>query len=205
MRHYKLNLRNRTKSEKLVNCERHVENIGKLAEEHRPQVDMTRWSNAVAAARASYNELQVLRSALKAKTSESNHLLATACKETAYGVGMVAVHAGLEPNVMVARGLELERKKSPVGKPGAPTNLRGEPHADEGAVKLKWKRPLRRCWFDIEMQAEGKSDWKLLESSTATNCVITGLKSGGKYWFRVSAGNAHGKGPPSNPVAVRVK
>jgi hypothetical protein len=32
-----------------------------------------------------------------------------------------------------------------------------------------------------------------------------GNKSGGKYRFRISALNAHGPGPWSNPVAVRVK
>jgi hypothetical protein len=31
------------------------------------------------------------------------------------------------------------------------------------------------------------------------------LLSGGKYWFRVCANNAHGDGPWSDVVCVRVK
>jgi hypothetical protein len=34
---------------------------------------------------------------------------------------------------------------------------------------------------------------------------MTGLESGVKYWFRVSASNAHGQGPWSQPVSARVK
>jgi len=205
MQHYKLNLRNRLKAEKLVNCERHVKNISQLPEEHRPQIDLPKFSSTVAAARTCFDELQVLRSQLKAKTAQSNQLINAACRETTYAVGMVTVHAGLKPETMVARGLELERPKRPVGKPDAPTYFQAGPHSDEGAAKLSWKRPLRRCVFEIEMQVEGKNEWKLVQSSVPTKCVITGLKSGGKYWFRVSAVNAHGKGPACNPVAVRVK
>jgi len=205
MQHYKLNLRNRPKSEKLVNCERHVENISQLPQEHRAQIDLPKLSNTVAAARASFDEVQVLRSLLKSKVAQSNQLIREACRETTCAVGMVAVNAGLKPEVMTARGLELERPKHPVGKPDAPTYFHAAPHSDEGAAKLSWKRPMRRCAFMIEMQMEGKDEWKIIETSAGRNCVITGLKSGGKYWFRVSAVNAHGSGPASNPVAVRVK
>ena len=34
---------------------------------------------------------------------------------------------------------------------------------------------------------------------------VPDLESGKKYWFRVTASNAHGQGPWSQPVCVRVK
>ena len=57
----------------------------------------------------------------------------------------------------------------------------------------------------VGMKAEGEAEWKLVETSVATKCVIEYLKPGVKYWFRVNSGNAHGHGAWSNPVAARAK
>jgi hypothetical protein len=92
-----------------------------------------------------------------------------------------------------------------VGLPGAPTHLKATSGGNEGVVMLKWKRPIRRCFFALEMMEEGQSEWKQIECPSATRCEIENLPSGKKLWFRVAAGNAHGQGPWSNPVSVRVK
>jgi hypothetical protein len=77
----------------------------------------------------------------------------------------------------------------------------------EGRVRLRWKRPVRRCAFSIEATTDpaARSGWKHAATCIRQSCVVGGLESGVKYWFRVAASNAHGQGPWSQPVSARVK
>jgi hypothetical protein len=205
MRHYKLNFRNRPLAEQLAHCEQHLQNLSPLPAEQRPNVDLAQWQDAIAAARTSFDRVAQLRLALKTEITRRNQLLRVARAKTEQAVGHVAVQANLQPHAMVAVGLELEAPKSPVGVPGGVTDIQGEPHSEEGKVRLRWKRPLRRTTFMIQVRAENETEWRLFETSVATKTILEGLTSGVKYWFRVCALNAHGKGAWSNPVAVRVK
>jgi hypothetical protein len=77
----------------------------------------------------------------------------------------------------------------------------------EGVVRLRWKRPVRRCAFLIQMTTAPAATrgWKQVGLSIRQSCEVTGLKGGLKCWFRVAASNAHGLGPWSQPVSARVK
>ncbi|MSU57853.1 MAG: fibronectin type III domain-containing protein [Pedosphaera sp.] len=46
---------------------------------------------------------------------------------------------------------------------------------------------------------------KTHHTTLVQNCLVKGLTSGAKYWFRVRAVNGHGPGPWSNPASARVK
>jgi len=41
-----------------------------------------------------------------------------------------------------------------VGQPAAPARMRGAPSEHEGAVQLRWKRPVRRCAFIVHMTTD---------------------------------------------------
>jgi hypothetical protein len=112
-----------------------------------------------------------------------------------------------EPVKMGEAGLGTEAPKTvKVGKPSAPTNLRAEPTATEGEVRLRYVRPLRRCWFNIEARPDTKPEgWRLIDSSFRQSALLEGLQSGVKYWFRVSASNSHGTSPWSNLAVARAK
>ena len=205
MQHFKLNFRNRPLRDQLVHCEQHAQNIGGLPAASRTQVDLAQLTGAVAAARESFDLVELLRSQLKEEVVRRNQLVRAAREHTSRALGWVALNTGQQPSALLAAGLQLKAPKRPLGVPAAPTDFRAMPHEEEGRVQLSWKRPLRRCGFRIEMRKDGESEWKVLESAVATKTLIGGLKSGMKYWFRVGAFNARGHGPSSNPVGVRVK
>ena len=142
---------------------------------------------------------------MKTAVTRRNTLLRSARDQTTYACGMVAVNANYDTSTLLGAGLSLKAEKKPVGKPGAPTNFNAAPGDNEGTVTLSWKRPIRRCTFMVQMQADGESEWKNVENSVPTRCVIEKLKPGAKYWFRVNAVNAHGSGPWTNAIAVRAK
>ena len=54
-----------------------------------------------------------------------------------------------DPVALLAAGAGVKKAKQPVGKPGVPTLLRVISTESEGAVRLRWKRPVRRCVFLI--------------------------------------------------------
>jgi hypothetical protein len=114
---------------------------------------------------------------------------------------------GGDPVALLAAGVGVKKAKQPVGKPGAPTLMRVVSAESEGAVRLRWKRPVRRCAFLIQMTTAPAATrgWKQVAISIRQSCAVTGLKSGAKCWFRVAASNSYGQGPWSQPVSARVK
>jgi hypothetical protein len=201
----KLNLHNLPALELLTRCEQHAANINALAEPLRVNVRLTQLNDAVAAARASHDEVEALRVRLKAALTRRNQNLRAARTETTSACGMVAVNANLDPTAISAAGLPLKSAKQPIGKPGVPAYFTAAPGDDEGEVKLKWKRPVRRCTFMLQMRREGETKWQMQSGGGGTKEVVGKLPTGAKLWFRVCAVNAHGAGPWSQPVAVRVR
>ena len=102
----------------------------------------------------------------------------------------------------------LEGATGSIGLADAPTRLRVMPVNVNGAVKLRWKRPVRRCFFTIEMttEPEAKTGWTQVGPTTfpsSARQVISGLQPGVLYWFRVCAHNSAGQGPWSQCVSAR--
>ncbi|MBI5775705.1 MAG: fibronectin type III domain-containing protein [Verrucomicrobia bacterium] len=102
-----------------------------------------------------------------------------------------------DPAALLAAGLEIEAEKRPVGRPVAPDQLRATASELEGVVQLRWKRPVRRCTFLVQMTRDpaAADGWQQVAISLRQSCEVTGLESGMKYWFRVTATNTQGQGP----------
>ncbi len=207
MKQFKLGFRNRSHSEQLQICDRAVVNAAKLPEEQRASVRHSETSDAVAAARESFERVAQLRGELRAEISRSRSTLRIARDSATRTSGMMAGLVSYDPLGMVKAGLELVKDKAPVGKPVAPDHFHAVPHGDSGA-RLRWKRGLRRDYYQVQMligEVVNEADWKHCDSPVRTSCNFKDLESGKKYWFRVQAFNAHGHGPWSQPVSVRVK
>ena len=205
---HKLDFRNKSHLEQITMGERIIASADALPEERRQNaVRLEDLRTHTAAARASHDRIASLRSSLKAEISNRKMLLGQvrlAATGTALGLSITAS----QPAEILAAGLELPAStRTPVGKPDAPTNLRAGPTDNEGEAQLRWQRTIRRCWFEVEWHADppDADHWHRETGSSKAKCLVKGLVSGGKYWFRIRATNAHGQSAWSQMASVRVK
>ena len=207
MKRHKLNFGNRSALQQLAICQRVADSVAKLPAEHRAALAEHPIADSTQAAAAACAAVEAAKAALKMALHHRQTKLQTA-RDCANNVGLKlsALTAG-DPAVLLAAGLEIARDKSPVGKPAAPGNVRADVTEFEGRVKLRWQRPVRRCWFDVQATTDptATTGWKKLLTCFKQTCEVSGLESGKKYWFRLAASNAHGQGPWSQVVSAWVK
>jgi hypothetical protein len=72
-----------------------------------------------------------------------------------------------------------------------------------GEIDLVWE-PVEGAGTYIIQKSSGRNMWIQEDILSRTNCTISRLKSGRKYWFRVAAVNVKGQGPWSEPVQKKV-
>jgi hypothetical protein len=207
MKNYKLGFRNRSLLEQLAICRRIADCIEKLPAEKRAALARIPVAILVADAAAAHGRVESLRSQLRAALSERKSKVRAARDGVTRAASALWGETMGDAAGLLAAGLELEAEKHPVGRPAAPDPLRAIATELEGVVRLRWKRPVRRCIFIIQMTRDPSATdgWKHADTSIRQSCEVPGLESGVKYWFRVAATNTQGQGPWNNPVCVRVR
>lgn len=208
MRPPKLGFRNKSALAQLLICQRVLANLTRVPKAQLVNVALAETRAAVASARTSHERLEKLKTDLRAETRRRNELLRLARdKVTRAQLGQFS-NVNQRADQMQAAGMELPAsKRGSVGEPAKVTNVRAVPATHSTDVTLRWERSVRRCVFQIEARRDGEPDteWRTVYHCVQCKCVISSLKSGGLYWFRLRAHNAHGPGPWSNPVSARVR
>lgn len=207
MQRFKLGFRNKSVLEQLAICDRALAGLTANIATHADASLVTKAQATVDALRASQERVNSLQAALKSELSRRNELLRQARKQVTNASLGGAIGVQFDPAKMLGLGLELEKPKSVrVGLPPVPEDFHAEPMANEGAVRLTWRRTLRRDWFEISYSTDpNATEWQLMDTSFRQSCVIEGLVSGQKYWFRVRAANTNGRSAWSGFAVARVK
>jgi hypothetical protein len=207
MKHCKLGFGNRTVLEQISICQHVAGGIAKLPAKQQPGLANYPVAASVAEAVDAVAKVDSLKTALRAALVRRNTKVEIMRGHTTRAASVIAVATGGDPEALLTVGVGVAKDKQPVGLPAAPTQLRVVETNFEGAVRLRWKRPLRRCAFTIQMTTAPAAmrGWKSVGISLKQSGTVTGLKSGVKGWFRVAATNSHGQGPWSQPVSARVK
>ena len=91
-------------------------------------------------------------------------------------------------------------------KPGPPTGPFEITNITESTATLHWNRPqfdggCPITGYIIERREASKKAWQKVcqAESNAIHIEVTGMKRGVSYYFRVSAVNQAGQGPPLQP------
>ena len=207
MKRFKLGFGNRPISEQINICRRVAHGIGKLPAEQRRALAPHPVAASVAEAAEAVTEVEVLKTNLRAALVKRDQKAAAMRDHTTIASVVITTLTGGDPAALLEAGVGVAKTKQPVGQPSAPTLMRVVSTESEGAVSLRWQRPVRRCTFLIQMTTAPAATrgWKQTAISIRQSCTVTGLKSGQKCWFRVAATNAHGQDPWSQPVSARVK
>jgi hypothetical protein len=206
---YKLDFRNKSHEEHLAIFQRVLTSVESLPADQRANDYLAELRDLADAVQASHARIQSLRAELKTELSHRKTLM-TAGRNSAQraAVGSLLKAGFGQPAQILAVGLAVGAStKAPVGRPAAPLNLHAGPTASEGEAQLRWQRPVRRCTFEVQWHTDpvAVDGWHAETSCTRAKCLVKSLVSGGKYWFRVRATNAHGQSAWSNLAPVRVK
>ena len=86
------------------------------------------------------------------------------------------------------------------GAPGQPSGLTATPGM--GQVSLSWKAPVTTGTSAITSYTVTASPGGATCTSASTSCTVTGLTGGSTYSFSVTATNAQGTGPASDPASA---
>ncbi|MFA5795228.1 MAG: fibronectin type III domain-containing protein [Candidatus Brocadiia bacterium] len=100
-------------------------------------------------------------------------------------------------------GMNIRHIAAPIGELQAPKKLSAKAGYNDGEIDLNWKpvRGARSYVVEITTDANVPTSWKHKTNVTESSATITGLASGGKFWFRVAGVGAAGQGPYSDPCA----
>lgn len=152
---------------------------------------------------SSFNAAQTARLFAATKVSEQNQSAAAFKQAMAQVASWVASQSALDPNKIMTAGFNLKRGNTTLGALPAPTAFEVWPGAAEGTMDLFWGRVHGAKSYLIECALAGSEtlDWKMVATSTNTKVSVSGLTSGQKYLFRVSAVGTAGQSPWSAPIA----
>ncbi len=207
MQRHKLDFRNKNFLEQLAMFDKLITSLDATPSEKREDEYLEALRIVTASARASNSRIASLRAELKSEISNRKALFDSG-RKSALRAGLGAALKTQQPSEVIAIGLDLPAStKTPVGLPAMPFNLRADPTDGEGEAMLRWKRTVRRCSFEIQwsINPSDANGWHHHEICFPEKCLVQGLVSGTKYWFRVRAGNAHGQSAWSQVASVRVK
>jgi len=155
------------------------------------------------AARTSYNNALTLRQQAKAATDlQDADEKALDLVLTQAALYVENVSAGNETKISSA-GMDVRHRAVRIGELSVPKNLLAKAGGGDGEIILNWDpvRGARSYVVEITTDANVPSSWKHKTNVTESSAAITGLTSGGKFWFRVAGVGAAGQGPFSDPAA----
>jgi hypothetical protein len=74
-----------------------------------------------------------------------------------------------------------------------------------GDCDLVWQPVKRKSNYIVDVSADPitPTSWAQAGLPTKSSFTVTGLISGARYWFRVSASGSQGPGPASDPATAR--
>lgn len=167
-----------------------------------PSPTLAAFGAAATAVQTAYNEALTARQVAKAKTA--------ALAEAEAGLNLLFNQ--IANYVQSASGGDVAKIESsgfgvanvpapPIGALAMPSDVVVEPSAASGTMNLDWKRVRGANSYLIERAVDAPVlDWSVAASTTKSKAVVNTMVSGKKYWLRVAAVGAAGRGPWSDAV-----
>jgi fibronectin type III domain protein len=109
--------------------------------------------------------------------------------------GYVESVAGKDDTLITSAGMETKATASAATAPTIPQAFSATAGEHEGEIILSWKPVPNARSYTIEFNLDPATttSWAHLTIATSASKVITNLKSGTRYWFRVAAVGAAGQ------------
>lgn len=196
----KLELRNKNIAEQTAICRQIVRCASTLPEAAQESMHLPALRDHVEQTEELLKRLESLRQQTHA-TLIALRQQAARMRQRARVTRTTSMAPGTTGEDWLASGFKLSKTPSPVGAPGAPINARAEAGAVEGAIRLIYRRPVRRCFFEVQRTFDpNHGPWAAVTATCLTRLELLDQPRGRNLWYRIRALNRYGPGPWSKPV-----
>lgn len=185
----RLNLRNLSVTEKIAKG-RHIvtamTNNAAFATPSPSLSDVTTTLEELAKASAS---LQSAKSEVATRTVAQDNAEKKVNDALTQLAGYVESVAGKDEGIISSAGMETKAARSAPSVPLPPQALSATAGTHEGEINLSWKSVPNARSYTIESSIDPATatSWTHVGIATSSSKVISNLKSGTRYWFRVAA------------------
>ncbi len=114
----------------------------------------------------------------------------------------VANASGGDEQKIQSAGMDVRDAASPIGPLPAPMGLYATAGSSAGEIDLDWEPVHGAKSYSVQMTTDPNvpESWAHKKNASESFTAITGLTSGGKFWFKVAAVGAAGQGAFSDPA-----
>jgi hypothetical protein len=204
MARYKVGFRNRSANERIEISRHFITSVVNVPASKRQLVRLDELAAALAAATTARAEYLASQSVVRLARERYVEAVKVLCERVTFNATGLSNGVADDDIEYLAAGLDLAAPKDAVGPPPELSELRVERLAGSGRVGLRWKCPLSRASYRIEVTTDPNREagWKQHAITSRRSVVLNDLRSAVWQWVRVACVNAHGQGPWSTPVRV---
>lgn len=204
MARYKVGFHNRSANERIEISKHFISSVVNVPAPKRQLVRLDELEAALSAATTARTEYLAAQLAVKVARERYAQAVKVLCDRVTRNATGLSNGVADDDIEYLAAGLDLAAPKNTVDPPPEPIALRVERLAGPGRVGLRWKCPLSRVAYSIEVTTDPNREkgWKQHAIATRRSVMLDDLRSAVWQWVRVACINTQGQGPWSAPVRV---
>jgi hypothetical protein len=160
-----------------------------------PTPPLTEVTAALDALEEAFAQIQASRARVTALTVTQDNAEAKLDQTLTQVAAYVESVAGRDDTLITSVGMELKSSPSTTTLPSVPQALTAAAGDHDGELLLSWKSVPNAKSYVIESSTDPATvtSWEHVGIATSATKIVTGLKSGTRFWFRIAAVGAGGQ------------
>lgn len=157
-----------------------------------PLTELTADLNALEQA---FSQVQSARAEVTTRTATQENAEAKLDQKLTQLAGYVESVAGRDDTLITSLGMEIKASRSTPTLPSVPQAVSAAAGDHDGEILLSWKPVANAKSYLVESSTDPATvtSWEHAGVATSATKVISSLKSGTRFWFRVAAVGAGGQ------------
>jgi hypothetical protein len=191
----KLNLRNQSVPVKVAKGRQIVNAMTNNTSFATPHPGLTEVTAALDELENAFAQVQAARAEVTTRVASQDNAEAKVDQLLTQLAGYVESVAGRNETIITSAGMETKSVRSAPSLPAAPQGASASAGDHDGEIILSWNPVANARSYIVESSLDpaNVASWTHVGISTSASKVVSNLKSGTRYWFRVAAVSAGGQ------------